>query len=47
MGPMYGYYPEPKKTVLIVDKEYDSKAHVSGSGRNDMFPPRSQNSVFS
>ena len=24
---MYGYYPEPK-TVLIVDKEYDSEAHA-------------------
>ena len=24
---MYGYYPEPKKTVLIVDKEFDSEAH--------------------
>ena len=27
MGPRYGYYPEPKKTVLIVDKEFDSEAH--------------------
>ena len=28
MGPKYGYYPELKKTVLIVDKEYDSEAHA-------------------
>ena len=25
MGPRYGYYPDPKKTVLIVGKEFDSK----------------------
>ena len=28
MGFKYGYYPEPKKTMLIVDKEYDSEAHA-------------------
>ena len=27
MGPRYGYYPQPKKTGLIVDKEFDSEAH--------------------
>ena len=28
MGPKYGYYPKPKKTILIVDKEYNSEAHA-------------------
>ena len=27
MGPRYGYYTEPKKHMLIVDKEFDSEAH--------------------
>ena len=25
MGPRYRYHPQPKKTVLIVDKEFDSE----------------------
>ena len=33
MGPRYGYYPEPKKTVLIVDKEFDSEAHENKNSK--------------
>ena len=28
MKPKYGYHPGPKKNVLIVDKDYESKAHA-------------------
>ena len=28
MGPKYGYYPEPKKTILIVDPTFKDEANV-------------------
>ena len=28
MKPKYGNHPGPKKNVLIVDKDYESKAHA-------------------
>ena len=28
LGPSYGYYPEPKKTVIVVDEKYEESANA-------------------